>query len=84
MLVGRLVGLCDLQLECFPDMAQTKPITKYKEFDTWNMELEAQISNEMLSETVILRFLVLKLKIKPQEINHPGRQKRKEIRKDQR
>lgn len=48
MLVGRLVGLCDLQLECFPDMAQTKPITKYKEFDTWNMELEAQISNEML------------------------------------
>lgn len=51
---------------------------KFKEFDTGNMELPVQISHETLYRVGDSRVLVLKLRIKFQEINLPGRQIRKE------
>lgn len=55
-----------------------KSLFKFKKFDTGDMELQVQISNEMLFGDGDSRLLVLELRIKLQEINHPGRHLRKE------
>lgn len=57
---------------------KTNSSLKFKEFDTGNMELPVQLSHESFYRDGDSRLFVLKLRVKFQEINLPGRQIRKE------